>query len=479
MPGVKIKTSTRSGPTNVIGEPTSRAFLAGITERGTLTPKAVRSIVSYEQEFGGNQSFSAHMYRAARTYFEEGGAELVVCRAVGTTPTLATRTVVDRTAGTPLSTMRLDGANAGAWAAGLTTQVTAGAVTNSVNLSAWLGGERVVYLHDMTSVADIAAALANDIYLRATDLGAGSTYPTRLPAVDASPVALTGGADDRATVTIAKVVQALDKAGLAYGTGAVATPGYNATASAALLIAHCKTNRRVAVLAGDVASSAADLITMAAAVVTDGEYAGLFGPWVTIPEGSSSVNISPEGYVLGARARAMNSEGFWQPGAGQRSAARFVLGTVSSFDSLAIDTLADGRVSGITRIGADTVVYGWRSLSPNSDQYALLSARDSMNTLTNRIEATLQPFVFETIDGTGQLLSRVKGALVGELQPIEDAGGFTARYNLDGDVVNPAYSVAVSVLSEIALSAVVAFRLSGVAETIEVSIVKAAYNASI
>jgi hypothetical protein len=477
MPGVKITTSTLSGPRNVIGAPTSRAFIAGITERGTLTPRSVRSIVEYQAEFGTNQTYSAAMFRAAQTFFEEGGSELIVCRAVGTTPTVATITLVDRTAVTPLPTLRLDAANAGAWGAGVTVQITAGAVANSVTLQGFLGGVRVVNVKDKTSVADIVTALSADPYLRGTDLAPVSVYPTRLPAIS-GPSPLVGGADDRATVTIAKVVAALDLSN-GLGSGAVATPGYNATVAGALLIAHSKAYRRVAILAGDTGSLASDLTTMAAANTTDGEYAGVFGPWVTVPEGTGTATSSPEGYILGARARAMNAEGFWQAPAGSRSAARFVLGPTAAYDATTIDSLADGHVSGITRIAGDTVLYGWRSLSTNTDQWALLNARDAANTLTSMMEAVLQPFVFETIDGTGQLVSRVKGALVGMLQPIQDAGGLSAKYDANNNEINQAYSVNVAVLNETTLSATAAVRFSGVAETIQVSLIKAAYNATI
>jgi hypothetical protein len=175
----------------------------------------------------------------------------------------------------------------------------------------------------------------------------------------------------------------------------------------------------------------------------------------------------------------MNAEGFWQAAAGTRAAARFVQGTVTRFDPSDIDTLADSRVSGITRIGSNTVLYGWRSLSLNSEQYALLNARDFLNTLTEMVETALQPFVFETIDATGQMIGRVQGALVGVLQPIQDAGGISAKFDADGNEINPAYRVSVAVLNETTITCTVVVRLSGSAETIEVSIVKAAFNATV
>ena len=175
----------------------------------------------------------------------------------------------------------------------------------------------------------------------------------------------------------------------------------------------------------------------------------------------------------------MNAEGFWQPPAGNRSTARFVQGAVIAYDSTAIDLLADGNVSGITKFGSNTMLYGWKSLSGNSSQFELLNARDVLNTVTEMIESTLQPYVFETIDGTGQLVSRIKGALVGVLQPIQDANGFSAKYNANNEEINPAYRVQVSVLNETTISCTVTIRLSGAAETIQVSIIKAAFNATI
>ena len=477
-PGVKISTSTLAGPTNR-GTPTARAFLAGVTERGPLTPTSVRSIVAFNTWFGGLQSYSGHLYRAAETYFAEGGTELIVCRAVGTTPTLATLSLVDRTAVTPLPTLKIDAANPGAWATGLTVAITAGRVTDTVTLAVFYGGVRVGYYRDKASVADLVAATVGDPYVTLTDLGAASVGVTRLPAI-AAAAPLVGGADDRATVTAASVVAALNRAGLTYGGGAVATPGYNATAVGDLLIAHCAANRRIAILAGDVDSEPSDLIDMATDLDTSGQYAGLFGPWLTIPDGSSTAVVSPEGYVLGVRARILNAEGFWQVPAGTRAAARFARGPVTTYDAVAIDALADGKVCGITVIASDTVLYGWRSLSTNAEQFLLLNAQDVMNTLTALVEEVLQPFVFDTIDATGQPLGRVEGSLVGVLQPIADAGGFIGKFDDTGKEINPAFKVSVAAATDgMSILCTVTVRLSGIAETITVSLVKAAYNATI
>lgn len=478
MVGVVISTSTRSGPSNASGSPSARAFIAGVTERGSLTPTSVRSIVEYESQFGTSQSYSSHMYRCAQTFFEEGGSELVVCRAVGDAATNGTHTFKDRTAVTPLDTLQITAANPGAWSTGLTVEITAGRVANSVTLSAYLGGQRVVYIRDKTTVADIVSSLATNLYIRAVDKASTAAYPVRLPALIA-PTALTAGDDQRSGLLAADVVGALDLAGDTYGAGAVATPGYYADTVGALLIAHCKAHRRIAILAGQVDDSVDDLATSAGDLDADGEYAGLFAPWVVIPDGSGSVQISPEGYILGARARVMNAEGFWQAAAGNRAAAQFVQGTVIPYDPTAINTLADSRVSGITRIANKTVLYGWRSLSLNTEQYALLNARDFLNTLTELVEQALQPFVFETIDATGQLVGRVQGALVGVLQPIQDAGGISAKFDVEGNEINPAYRVSVSVLNETTLTCTVVVRMSGAAETIQVSIVKAAFNATV
>lgn len=441
-------------------------------------PKALRSIVDYQTWFGGNLSYSAAMFRAAAVFFEEGGSELFVCRAVGTTPTIATLSMVDRTPTTPLPTLRIDAANPGSWGAGVTVSITAGTVPNSVTLQAWYAGDRVVYVRDKTSCLDIQTALSSDPYLRAADLGAISVYPTRLPAL--LPVTpLVGGSDDRATVTITKVVAALDLASVGMGAGAVAAPGYDAATAGALLIAHCVTHRRVAVLAGTATSAVTDLTTISSGLTTNGQFAGVFGPWVTVPEGSGFAQTSPEGYVLGVRARVMNTEGFWQAPAGSRATARYVLSAVTDFDSAAIDTLADGRANGLATFGADLMLYGWRSCSTNSEQYNLLNAQDVLNTLTETLEQTLQPYVFESIDGTGQLLSRVQGAVIGVMQPIADAGGITGQYDAAGNQTNPAYSVQVAVLNENTLSVTVAFRLAGSAETIQLSIVKVAFTATV
>src|SRR4029078_15865 len=125
------------------------------------------------------------------------------------------------------------------------------------------------------------------------------------------------------------------------------------------------------------------------------------------------------------------------------------------WDATVIDTLADGKVNGITTIGLDDVVYGWRSCSTNTAQFVMLNAQDVLNTLTALVESTLQPYVFATIDGSGQLVGRIKGALIGILQPVFEAGGLTAQYDSTGKMTNPAYTVSVTVASETSINATV------------------------
>jgi hypothetical protein len=477
MPGVITRTATRSGPVNQPIPASGRYFVAGQFERGPHgIVSRIRSLAELEVIHGGRVAYGA-AYDDLRTFFEEGGTEAYVTRVVGAAATQGTLSL----AGEDDPAVTITALGAGAWSTGVTVAVTAGTAEDTVRVvvEGPLPEDTEVY-DGLATAADVVAALTRSRYVRGTDAGGG------LPVV-AAAAALSAGTDDRASITATVMANALDKFGREYGAGAIAIPGYPAALVGAKLRDHAKATRRLALLAAAVGASDADYRGAADALIgADGEYVGLFGPWVRIPAGGTATKlISPEGYVAAARARAHLEAGPSRAPAGELSVARFVVGVERELTRAQGDSLDEAHVSAIRTIAGTTRLYGWRSLSPDVENYALLNGRDVLNTVAVAVEERLERFVFRTIDGRGQLLASVYSELVGILEPMRAAGGLFERI-VDGAQLDPGYSVDVgetvntlAVLNANKIAAVIALRVSPVGSLIDVTIVKAGLTATV
>lgn len=485
MPGVSVRTATRSGPVNPTVPPTGRYFVVGQFDRGVPgVAVRIRSLAELEVQFGGRVTYGS-AYDDLRMFFEEGGTEAYVTRVVGPAATKGTLTLTDK-AGSPLPTVRIDAISAGAWSTGVTVTSSAGTIAGTYKLVV-AGPLGIVETYDnLVTPADAVNALNASAFVRAADLGSATVAPNNQPKVQAA-TALSAGTDDRASITATLMGNGLAAFGSALGTGSVAIPGYSSTLVGAALMAHAKTFRRLAILAAAVgADDAAYTAAATALLAADGEFGGLFGPWVRVPlGGGASKLVSPEGYVAAARARAHRDVGPWRAPAGELSKAEFVLGVERELTQAQGNALNASAVSAIRTIAGSTRLYGWRSLSTDVDNYLLLTGRDVLNVLAYAAEAALERYVFRTIDSKGQLLASVAGELVGVVEPMRAAGGL---YELivDGQQVDPGYSVDVgatvntaAVLNANKVAAVLAVRVSPVGELIDLTIVKAGLTATV
>ncbi|RIJ76614.1 hypothetical protein D1871_11110 [Nakamurella silvestris] len=489
MTGVTVTTSVRSGPTNPAGPSSGKAFLVGVAERGPADRAVtVASLAQYEATFGSRTAYSGSLYDAVRVFFEEGGYEAVIGRVVGAAATVGFLSLKDRTAVTPLDTVKINALSPGSWSTRVGIAILAGTAADTVKVVVHLDGQGVEAFDNIATPADLAARLTASNYVRAVDMGAASVAPTNLPALLAV-TPLSAGTDDRAAINAAKVVATANTLfGVDFGTGAVMAPGYPAATIGVGLIAHAKTFKRVALLAGSAADDEITIIGTAASLAAgvDGDHALLGWPWVTFPDGAGTRQGSPESYLAAARARAHAETGFWQIPAGDRGAARFITGTVIPVDQATNNRLSAGKVTGIATIAGKIKPYGWQALTGNAE-YRLLTVRDLLNVMTADISALLEPFVFVTIDARGRVLGNVYAEIVGYLQPIADAEGVFPRTDpATGDEIDPGYSVTVdesintlTTLASNEIRAAIAVRPSPNAESITVSIVKAALTAAV
>jgi hypothetical protein len=492
VPGVTVTTEVIPGPSADLRAPGSTYFVVGITERGP-TDKAVkiRSLSDYEYNFGPRVSYGA-LHDDLRTFFAEGGGRAYVARIVGAAATKATRTLQDRDA-TPDPTLRIDAVDVGVWGATITVEVQNGTDANTYKLIVKYASGAVSETETYDNLATPAAgvtALAKSRWVRAVDLSSPTAPPNNNPVVLAAS-ALTGGADDRAAIVAADYKTYADNRFTKdLGPGAIAVPGQVSSAVGAGLRDHSKDRNRIALLAVASGASIADAKVAATALAgtTGSEHAGIFYPWVTIPATVDTTrDISPEGFVAAMRARAHELEGPWRAPAGGIAEARFVLGLQKELTRTEGDDLDLAKVNAIRKIAGSPRTYGWRSLSNDLDNWALLTGREVLNVLVHQAEEMLEDYVFRSIDGKGHLFKEVEGELLGLAEPMRAKGGLYERRDPEtGDLIDPGYKVdtsaAVNTPASIAageVKATLAVRVSPTGTLIKVTIAKAAVTAQL
>jgi len=465
MPGVNVTTATRTGPTAVVTAPSGQFFVAGQAERGSTTEATLLLGFADFEEYFGNRVTYSHLSDTVKTFFEEGGSKCYAVRVVGPSATKATVTLDDASSA---DTLVVTAENAGAWGADIDVVVT-GTTTKSIAI-VYDGETKETFTG--TTIAEILESAAGSRWVTITSSGSVSVNP--LPAN--GTFSLTGGNDNRSSITASHYTDALEKFTINLGDGSVAIPGIGTTVHAGL-IAHASANRRIALLDHSETATTANLITAADAV--NSEYAGLFAPWVQISTTSGSRYIPPVGYIAAVRNRAHVEAGPFRAAAGAIAVARFVTGLKYEYTRTEGDSLDAAKVNAIRIINNSVRNYGWRSLSDDTDNYALLTGRDLLNRLVTESEKRLEQFVFQTVDGRGQLLSAINGTIVGIVEPYRQAGGLFEKFDADGNLVDPGYLVetgtTVNTLDNLAnneVKARLSVRISPSAALISVTIVK-------
>jgi hypothetical protein len=491
MPGVSVITGAVAGPSAPTIAPASTYFAVGLAERGaTDKPVLVRSFAEFTANFGDSTTYSA-LYEDIKMFFQEGGTQAWCLRVVGGAATTGTLTggLKDKTVSTPPTTLTVSARNPGAWSSRIKVQPLAGATADTFRLRIFLtdASGTDVLMKDYTNLhspAEAVSRLANDPYIVLTNAGSASTAPTNNPVALSSPVALGAGTDDRASVVAANYVTALDLFEMGLGDGAVSIPGMGSAVHAGL-IAHADANNRIAILVEARDADKGTLIDTASTL--DAKRAGLFAPWVLVPDAfGGSKTISPEGYVAAARARAQVT-GPWQAAAGQNSVARYVVGPDQSFTPADAQDLDDGKVNVIRTISNTTRLYGWRSLSADTDNWAMLTGADVVNRVVTMAYQQLEPYLFGIIDAKGHLLAKIAGTLEGIVMPMADAGGLFARIADDGEtVLDPGYRVnvgsdlnPVESLAQNLVLAELGIRVSATAAIVQLTVTKAAVTAAL
>lgn len=435
MPGINITTASRGDAATPLPGASGTLFIVGLAERGP-TDKAVlvRGLADFTNIFGARASYS-HLHDSIRCYFEEGGVQAWVSRVVGASATLGTVAISDR-AVDPVVTLNVSATSAGTWSENISVVVAEGSVAGTVRMSILDGEDLVETYNNIDSIETLLKRFAGSPYVDVVNAGSGSAAPTNLPAV--GTYKLTAGSDDRATVAPQDYADALDLFVEGLGDGAVCIPGQGAFVHEAL-VNHAKANRRIALLSSDMDSSASELIAEASALNSDA--AGLFAPWVLVSDGAGGTRpIPPEGFVAGVRSRAHLTTGPHRAPAGEAGLSSSVAGLYVEYTKEQANALDEAKVSVVRRINNSIRLYGWRSLSNDTVNFAHLHHRDILNRIVVEAEGQLEQYVFAPIDSSGQTLSAINATLVGILEPMKAAGALYARIVGDEEI-DPGYHV--------------------------------------
>jgi hypothetical protein len=395
----------------------------------------------------GDSTTYGSLYNDALAHFSEGGVKYVASRVVGPGATAGTAALDDQ-ATSPILTLTINAANPGAWSSNLTYQVLPGPITNTFNLVFTYTGAQSQIIETYTALQSPAAAVAqvNAVSNFVTLVNAGSVTaaPNDNPAVMAEPATLTAGTDDRTNVNTSVLVAGLQVFSADLGSGVVAIPGQPASLVEAGLQAHASANSRIALSAPPAGQTVSEVESLVKTLIgqTGGQSAGLMWPWVLIPNGNGgTVTISPEGAIAGLRATVQAATGPWQPPAGGNGVFRFVVGTELTVGQSDANTLDAAGVSVIRQIGGAPRLYGWRSLSADLINFPLLKDQDTINFIVVQANSALERYVFQTIDGLGQLFGLMTATVKNILVPIATAGGLYPAYDSAGNLVDPGYTI--------------------------------------
>jgi len=480
LPGLAVDTGPAPSATSTSTARATTLFAVGLAERGsTSLATKVTSLAEFVEKLGAWVSYG-WLYDTAAAFFGDGGIEMVVARIVGPAATVGTRSLMDG-AGTPVATVRIDALDAGAWSSRLSVAVVAGTIANTFRIDVYLDGVLVEAYPDLANPAAAVVALARSSYVRAVNLSSATAAPANNPAV-AAVTALSTGADDRASLVTADYTAALARFNRDMGSGAVAIPGLAASLVGTALLAHAKANNRVALLATAIATASAGARTAAIPLrgVSGSEGAGLYWPWVIVPDGSGGERtVPPEGTVAGLRARTFAQVGPWQAPAGKWGLSNYVLRPEATIDRASADALDTDAVNVIRTIAGTTRLYGDRSLSTDLANYHLLTGREMLNYVASECYRVLEDRVFGTIDARGHFAAGVAADIKAILEPLRAGGGLYERVAANGELADPGYAIDVgpgvntpAVLASDTFKAVVGIRVSPTAALIFVTITK-------
>jgi len=495
MPGVNVTTAVRTGPVGTGDIVAGQFFVVGETERGPIDePTLLRSFAEFVTYYGDYES--GNLYSTVKTYFDEGGTRVYVQRVVGAGASAGTITVDDDS---DVATMDINAKNEGDWSDNVTVVVTdSDSLVGGFRLQVKLNGELLLTTRDLADVADAANVINTSQVAHLIEVVDNDTSDNNPSAGEYS---LAGG-DDGASVSASDVSSALDLLPKNLGPGAVSAPGRNGTDIWNALATHAQDNDRIAICGFASNATEGEAKTAVAGYASDSRssYMAFYHPHIKVDSPSvdelaagttsvsgTTVTISPEAFAAAARSKAVQEVGGpWRAGAGQISSAKTIKGLGRTITPAAAELLDAARVNAIRTVGNQIRVYGARSASEDEANWRFITLRDTVNYIVHGVEDRLEAFVFETVDGRGNLFANMRASIKGFLEPIRVEGGLYEAFDDEGVQVDPGYTVTVdstinpaTQLATGLVKAAVGVRVSSVADKINITITKSNLTAPV
>jgi phage tail sheath protein FI len=475
-PGVQIIQRTvptpRSAPVD-----SGTWFAVGLCDFGPINrPIEIHSMDEFNTKCGGRVSYSV-MYDALDTFFREGGSHAFIGRVVGPAAVQASRNLVDNAAAVSLVVKAVGpGTSGNAIKVGVVAGVGGGTFQIQVTDANSVVLEQSP---DLTTQADAVAW--SQSYAQYVIITTGAS--ALVPIVGGANVitAMTGGTDDRNNITDTQWLAALNLFVKDYGPGQVSAPGRTTATGMTQLLDHAAANGRTAILDAPDTATSATLTTSATSAKTtgNGQYGGLFAPWVIVPGivAGTTRTVPPSGLVAGLCAKVSGSDGPNVPAAGAKGISNYAIGlSQAGWDDATRNTLNNAGVNVIRSMLSfgDIRVFGWRSLADPQNNSAWLDLGNVRLLAEIQAEAWAigQQYIFSQIDGQGHTIAAYGGALTAMLQRYFESGQIYGAVPSEAFVVDVGPTVnTLAVLAGNELRAAIAVRPSPMAELVTIIIV--------
>ncbi len=451
---------------------TAVAGFVGITEKGPVaTATLVHSMTEYTKVFGGWTADSAEMVAAVQGFFENGGSQLYIVRAVvfSTGASTAETAAVTLVNGSSANTLDILGKYPGTYAHAYTIKVSAATSGTSTEFNLQVLSGSIVLetwpnLTMDTTAARYAVTIINDANngstrIFADDLDLSGSVSTRRPANGTSS-ALAGGDDALPSADVDYYGTEADGNGL-YAFDVVddltilAVPGVTTAAVQAAMVTYAETFRGgqiFCVFDPPVGDTASQIISYAATLTTT-EFGALYWPNIKVSNPSKSVfgnvdtiTVPPSGHIAGVYARVDNAHpgGVWQTPAGTENGK--LLG-VLGFETDAVlkeavrDQVFPKRINPLTTMkGYPRFIDGARTLKGDGN-WPTVAQRRGVSFCERSIKLGIQ--FARHRNNTPELRSELYGTVFTFLKTQTDLGAFASKiadeaFFVDfGDALNP------------------------------------------
>jgi hypothetical protein len=401
--------STGGVPTN-----TGVVFAAGTTDSGPPLGGApyvlCQSLAAYINAFGARSNTSAALYDFLDELFHDGGTSAVayVTRVSDTTATTATATLNDA-AGHPTVVVTAQTPGAGGDTTYLAVSQSGGQFTVSVEDSS---GDILETHGPYSATSALFADTTSEFVTFSQATATGNT--TAIPAVVASPVALTGGTD-ATDLTDASHVAALNNFPASLGPGTVCLPGKTSVTAWNGLDAHAQANNRFSVKDMVDASTSSAAVTAARAQTVDAASGyGMFIQGSLILPGvvpASTRTVAGSAAVAALRAQVASTPNQNTAPAGLKWPLNYPQGfttffgpsPASSFPSgqfaqTDVNTMETGGVNCFANFYGTLCLFGFVTpLTADAVFYQASAVVERMN-LVAQGQATLANYLFDDID---------------------------------------------------------------------------------